>query len=179
MNKEQINSDKKVLESLESQYNKTRRAADSVRAFVTDINFEERVPDAQERWLMAEQLDAIEQVQTNLINRIRFYRDRVKRDENIKDWYQYKKTDSVSIGVDVSDEEDHGACCQVDDGNAAVDNPATTGNSLRNILGMQVCRCNVPCDVCAIDKRVGACIKLELIGGDYICLAPTPNTTTE
>lgn len=56
--------------------------------------------------------------------------------------------------------------------------PVITGDSLRNLLGMQVCRCNVPCDVCAIDKRVGACVKLELVGGDYICLAPTPNTTT-
>ena len=57
--------------------------------------------------------------------------------------------------------------------------PAITGESLRNLLGMQVCRCNVPCDVCAIDKRLGACVKLELVGGHYICLAPTPNTTIE
>lgn len=77
------------------------------------------------------------------------------------------------------------ACCQARGTgspcgrSAAAKEPAITGDSLRNLMGMQVCRCNVPCDVCAIDKRLGACVKLELVGGDYICLAPTPNTTTE
>lgn len=82
MNKEALISDKKLLASLEDQYEKTRRAADSIRAFVSDLNFEDNVPDQQERFLMMDQLHVYEQVQANLINRIRFYRDRVKMQED-------------------------------------------------------------------------------------------------
>lgn len=187
MNKEEIIKDKKVLEALENQYKHVRCLVDSVRTTITDLDFEDMVPDADERFLMGGQLHAYEAVQDNLKNRIRFYRARIKREDGIKDWSEFKKTDRYSINVDVSREGDHSttqhhcgqdadmddACCQ-----AKGDKPAITGESLRNLLGMQVCRCNVPCDVCAIDKRVGACVKLELVGGDYICLAPTPNTTT-
>lgn len=246
---EQPNSDKRILASLEAEYKRAQRVINSIRALITDLNFEELIPDSQERCLMEDELQAYDYIRAKLMNRIRFYRNRVKRDENIKDWSQYKKTDSVYIGVDVSDEGDHSACSQVcGDGIAThhcgqdecnrsglitleeavkdyVENcdengrlkinlhhcgqdcdcddaccqagspcgrstatydpnesqpvdvsPAITGESLRNILGMQVCRCNVPCDVCSIDKRVGACVKLELVGGDYICLAPLPNS---
>ena len=47
--------------------------------------------------------------------------------------------------------------------------PAITGDSLRNLMGMQVVRIDVPCDVCAMDTD--DCVKVELAGGDYICLA--------
>jgi hypothetical protein len=79
MNKQQqLNSDKKVLASLEAEYKRARRVTDSVRAHVTDINFEDMVPDPQERYLMMDELHVYEQVQQNLLNRIRFYRNRVK-----------------------------------------------------------------------------------------------------
>lgn len=83
MNKqEQLNSDKKVLASLEAEYNRVRRVTDSVRAFTTDLNFEDLVPDSQERCLMVDQLQAYDYIRINLMNRIRFYRNRVKLEEN-------------------------------------------------------------------------------------------------
>ena len=114
MNKEkQFNSDKKVLALLEAEYKRAQRVIYSIRALVTDLNFEELIPDSQERCLMVDELQAYDYIRTNLMNRIRFYRARVKREESIKDWSQYKKTDSTCIGVDVSNEGDHGACSQV------------------------------------------------------------------
>lgn len=114
MNKEeQLNSDKKVLASLEAEYKRAQRVICSIRALVTDLNFEELMPDSQERCLMVDELQAYDYIRTNLMNRIRFYRARVKREESIKDWSQYKKTDNTYIGVDVSDEGSHSECCQV------------------------------------------------------------------
>ena len=76
--KEQFNSDKKVLASLEAEYKRAQRVIYSIRALVTDLNFEELIPDSQERCLMVDELQAYDYIRTNLMNRIRFYRNRVK-----------------------------------------------------------------------------------------------------
>lgn len=224
MNKEQLNSDKKVLASLEAEYKRAQRVIYSIRALVTDLNFEELIPDSQERCLMVDELQAYDYIRTNLMNRIRFYRARVKREESIKDWTQYKKTDSTHIGVDVSDEGDHGVCCQVcgdviathhcgqdatcqvDDGSAVVQDPNESqpaeelltkedvekklgihiheGNipseqcgSMKTLLGMQVVGIGKDkCEGCPQDHYGAPCVKVELVGGTYLCLAPLPNS---
>ena len=207
MDKQQLNSDKEVLASLEAEYKRAQRVIYSIRALVTDLNFEELIPDSQERCLMVDELQAYDYIRTNLMNRIRFYRARVKREENIKDWSQYKRTDSTHIGVDVSDEGDHGARCQVcgDDiathhcghdascpvggGCATVQDPnesqpADIHVSLKDLVGMQVVAVNdVPCSKCICGDGhtpsgypLPECVKVELVGGTYLCLAPMPNS---
>ena len=110
MNNEEIIKDKKVLAALEAEYKHVRCLVDSIRTTVTDLNFEELMPDSQERCLMVDQLQAYDYLRTNLMNRIRFYRNRIKankpepweeHDNDIKDWSQYKKTDRYKISVDV------------------------------------------------------------------------------
>lgn len=195
--KEQLNSDKKVLASLEAEYKRAQRVIYSIRALVTDLNFEELMPDSQERCLMVDKLQAYDYIRTNLMNRIRFYRARVKREESIKDWSQYKKTDSTYIGVDVSDEGDHGACCQVcgdaiathhcgqdadmDDAccQAAYDpnesqpvdtKPAITGESLKKLVGWQVVSVMPPghkCQGCLYSSDDFRCEKKVEIVGGY------------
>lgn len=198
MSKEQqLNSDKKILASLEAEYKRAQRVINSIRELVTDLNFEELIPDSQERCLMVDELQAYDYIRTNLMNRIRFYRNRVKRDENIKDWSQYKKTDSAYIGVDVSDEGDHSACsqvcgdaiatnhcgqdaaCPVGDGIAVVNDPLP--ESIAELVGMQiVCafRSGFKCKDCAFSQMEDArCTKkVELVGGYFLCLADLPNS---
>ena|GEM_PF-2930333 len=239
MNKEQqLNSDKEVLASLEAEYKRAQRVIYSIRALVTDLNFEELIPDSQERCLMVDELQAYDYIRTNLMNRIRFYRARVKREESIKDWTQDKKTDSTHICVDVSDEGDHGACSQVcgddiatnhcgrdecnrsglmtlkemvndyvercdENGRLKIDHnhcgqdascpvgggcatvqdpnesqPADTRVSLNDLLGMEVISVGgMPCDACNPDNYAGRpCVKVELVGGHMLCLAPRPNS---
>ena len=215
--KEQLNSDKKVLASLEAEYKRAQRVIHSIRALVTDLNFEELMPDSQERCLMVDELQAYDYIRTNLMNRIRFYRARVKREESIKDWSQYKKTDSTYIGVDVSNEGSHSGCCQVcgDDiathhcgQDAVVQDPNESqpaevlrikedvekklgihiheGNApkgqcgcmeMKSLLGMQVVGVgNGKCEGCPQDHYGTPCVKVELVGGAYLCLAPLPNS---
>lgn len=195
--KEQLNSDKKVLASLEAEYKRAQRVICSIRALVTDLNFEELMPDSQERCLMVDELQAYDYIRTNLMNRIRFYRARVKREESIKDWSQNKKTDSTYIGVDVSNEGSHSECCQVcgdtiathhcgqdascqvGDGSAVVDKPVITGESLKQLMDYQVigvCEPGFPCEGCVQDHYNTPCVKVELVGGYMLCLAPLPNS---
>lgn len=59
-------------------------------------------------------------------------------------------------------------------GNAAV----ITGDSLKDLLGMEVISVgDMPCDACNPDNYAGRpCVKVELVGGYYLCLAPIPNS---
>jgi len=204
MNKEeQLNSDKKVLASLEAEYKRAQRVIYSIRTFVTDLNFEELMPDSQERCLMVDELQAYDYIRTNLMNRIRFYRARVKKEESIKDWSQYKKTDSTYIGVDVSNEGSHSECCQVcgdgiatqqhhcgqdatcqvGDGSAVVNE---IPDSIKSLEGMQVIKvCGPKCKDCPCGdglreypsgRDMSSCVKIELVGGYYLCLADLPNS---
>ena len=64
--------------------------------------------------------------------------------------------------------------CQVGDGSAAV----ITGDSLNDLLGMEVISVgDMPCDACNPDNYAGRpCVKVELVGGTYLCLAHQPNS---
>lgn len=185
--KEQFNSDKKVLASLEAEYKRTQRVISSTRALVTDINFDELIPDSQERCLMVDELQAYDYIRTNLMNRIRFYRNRIKAnkpepweepDNGINDWSKYEKTNRYKISVDVSSEGDHSACCQVCGDNITAqhhcgqDAKEEDHVSLSELLGMEVIGIGgseMKCEDCS--WNCDNCVKVELVGGDYICLA--------
>ena len=74
------------------------------------------------------------------------------------------------------------ACCQARqcsrvDRDAA---PAASSESLKDLLDMQVVAMGKgKCEGCPQDHYGTPCVKVELVGGYYICLAPTPNTVTE
>lgn len=249
MNKQQTNSDKKILAFLEAEYNKVRRETDCLRLHVTDLNFEENVPDPQERHLMTEQLDAFEGVQKNLMNRILFYRNRVKGAEQSSQacgdaiaTQQDRQNEATQklcnlcfkvrnmvyapsekcakcggdllygLGAKDGDEticfncanqitneelqqaldEYRAACthhcgqdatCQVGDGNAVVEKPIITGESLEQLVGSTVRLFHKPghkCIDCPYRSKSygGKCEykKVELVGGYYLCLAPLPNS---
>lgn len=185
MNKEQqLKYDQALIVSLSDEYNRVKEIADALRNDINSLDFEERMPDSQERYLLVEKLKTTEGYQTNLHNRIRFYRHRIQVnkpqpwevDEAIRQQDVQNrpvcgdaidtKVESHHCGLD-ADMDD--ACCQVKGVK-----PAITGESLRNLMGMQVVRIDVPCDVCAMNTN--DCVKVELVGGYYICLAPLPNS---
>lgn len=76
--------------------------------------------------------------------------------------------------------------CSVGDGNAVVDEPAITGESLKPLLGMQVIKvCGPKCKDCPSGngpreypsgRDMSSCCKVELVGGFYLCLEPLPNS---
>lgn len=61
-------------------------------------------------------------------------------------------------------------------GSAAVNQE--NGDSLKDLLGMEVISVgDMPCDACKPDNYAGRpCVKVELVGGTYLCLAPRPNS---
>lgn len=190
--KEQFNSDKKVLASLEAEYKRALRVIYSIRALVTDLNFEELIPDSQERCLMVDELQAYDYIRTNLMNRIRFYRNRIKAnkpepweepDNGINDWSKYEKTNRYKISVDVSSEGDNSACCQVCGDNItaphhcgqdAEEEDQTIPRLRHDVLGKEVICVGgnkSRCVKCPHDENGDDCVKLELLNGTYICLA--------
>ena len=74
-------------------------------------------------------------------------------------------------------------CEDIDARHCGQDGPPCDGNavaSLKNLLGMQVIGVGQgKCVGCPQDHYGTPCVKVELIGGAYICLAPTSNTITE
>lgn len=78
------------------------------------------------------------------------------------------------------------ACCQVDAGNADVDMPVLTGESLKTLMDYKVVNVCVPkCKDCPCGdglreypsgRDMSSCVKLELVGGAYLYLAPLPNS---
>lgn len=79
MNKEQqLKYDQALIVSLSDEYNRVKEVADALRNDINSLDFEERMPDSQERYLLVEKLKTTEGYQTNLLNRIRFYRHRIQ-----------------------------------------------------------------------------------------------------
>lgn len=90
-------------------------------------------------------------------------------DELEKAWNAYKERQQDNphhCGQDAS--------CPVGGGSAAV----ITGESLKDLLGMEVISVgDMPCDACNPDNYAGRpCVKVELVGGTYLCLAPQPGS---
>lgn len=113
LNDLKVRQDLFLLSKLEGEYNDLSDKCNKLYTFIYSLDFKEKVPDSNEQCLLQEQHKRMEAYRTNLYQRIDFYRCRVKREEGIKDWSQYKKTDSTYIGVDVSNEGSHSECCQV------------------------------------------------------------------
>lgn len=69
-----------------------------------------------------------------------------------------------------------GGCATVQDPNES--QPADTHVSLNDLLGMEVISVgDMPCDACNPDNYDGRpCVKVELVGGTYLCLAPLHNS---
>lgn len=71
------------------------------------------------------------------------------------------------------------ASCQVGDGSAVVEKPVITGESLKKLMDYQVigvCEPGFPCEGCVQDHYNTPCVKVELVGGYMLCLAPLPNS---
>lgn len=69
--------------------------------------------------------------------------------------------------------------CQVGDGSAAVEKPVITGESLKKLMDYQVigvCEPGFPCEGCVQDHYNTPFVKVELVGGYMLCLAPLPNS---
>lgn len=56
--------------------------------------------------------------------------------------------------------------------------PVENSDSLKDLLGMEVISVgDMPCDACNHDNYAGRpCVKVELVGGTYLCLAPQPGS---
>lgn len=71
------------------------------------------------------------------------------------------------------------ATCQVGDGSAVAEEPVITGESLKQLMDYQVigvCEPGFPCEGCVQDHYNTPCVKVELVGGYMLCLAPLPNS---
>lgn len=189
-----------IINELSKRYKELQEEFKSVQDLVNDIDFVFDYTE-EEQWLFYRMRSTMEEHCAALLRLIRFLKKQELEEQGIKDWTQYKKTDSTHIGVDVSDEGDHGARCQVcgDDiathhcgqdascpvggGCATVQDPnepqpADTRVSLNDLLGMEVISVgDMPCDACNPDNYAGRpCVKVELVGGHMLCLAPMPNS---
>lgn len=92
-------------------------------------------------------------------------------DELEKAWNAYKERQQDNphhCGQDAS--------CPVGGGSAAVNQE--NSDSLKDLLGMEVISVgDMPCDACNPDNYAGRpCVKVELVGGTYLCLASQPGS---
>lgn len=150
------------LDKLTAEYHDLNGKISRLDAFINHINFETTVPDAEERMLMCHQLTAMSSYRTNLKARIYLLKAQLEQDMD-KNGPQVQQH---HCGQDAS--------CPVGGGCAAV----ITGDSLNDLLGMEVISVgDMPCDACNPDNYAGRpCVKVELVGGTYLCLAPMPNS---
>lgn len=165
-----------IINELSKRYKELQEQFRSVQNLVNDIDFV-FVYTEEEQHLFYRMSNAMEEHCGALLKLIRFLKKHELEENGIKDWSQYKKTDSAYIGVDVSDEGDHGACCQVGEGPADVNE---TPDGIKALEGMQVVHAFNPghrCDGCSNYTECNRnWKKLELVGGYYLCLAPLPNS---
>lgn len=116
-------------------------------------------------------------------------RENRQQEENFDKWRDMKRTVETLCGpVLLLNLDDHHHCgqdasCPVGGGCATVQDPnesqpADTHVSLNDLLGMEVISVgDMPCDACNPDNYDGRpCVKVELVGGTYLCLAPRPNS---
>ena len=197
MDNEQKNSDERILAQLLGEYKRVCCEADSVRICVNDIDFEETIPDAEERYLMVEQMKVNEEAQAVLRNRIRYYRNRLKANKP-EPWEEnnafrtvetlcgpVKLVDQDKVSkVEMEDITHHcgkdadmdDVCCQ-----AAYDpnesQPVDTAPmSLHELTGMQVVGAypkGWKCKDCIFSEMKNSRCekKVELVGGYFLCLA--------
>lgn len=179
MNKQQLHKD------LVTEYDELNEKINALDAFINSIDFEEQVPDIIERELLRGKRHCMRNYRDNLMARIKCIECQIKKEENdrkaLDDWMNMKGkvVDTLCGPVHLvnTDEQHHcgqDASCPVGGGSAAV----ITGDSLKDLLGMEVISVgDMPCDACNPDNYDGRpCVKVELVGGTYLCLAPRPNS---
>lgn len=201
MNNEQKKSDERILAQLLGEYKRVCCEADSVRICVNDIDFEETIPDAEERYLMVEQMKVNEEAQAVLRNRIRYYRNRIKANKP-EPWEEnnaFRTVETLCGPVNLinqdkvskvemddiihhcgQDADMDDACCQAaydpNESQPVDTKPAITGESLYKLLGRQVICFLKPgesrCENCQFNPDDPEdCVKVELVGGYFLCLA--------
>ena len=190
MNKEQMTQEQRaqLIEKLRAEYNDLNGKIARLNAFLCDIDFVKKVPDPIEQELMSMQFRSMKGYLDNLRGRIMFQEAQQLREENARkqldEWKKMKGhiklvnlDEQHHCGQDVQDADD--ACCQARAGRVDYDAaPAAsqTGDSLKELEGMQVIDVKgVKCDYCAT-RYNAPCVKVELVGGCYLCLAPIPNS---
>lgn len=185
MNKQQQPiSFSKLIEKLRNEYEQLKERVCSLHSFLCDIDFEKRVPDPVEQRLMREQLHMMFGYMDNLRARISYQEEQQLR-QMIEQSIPHAPMASVEKrGGDIIIHHcGQDACRQVDDGNAVVDKPIITGESLEQLVGATVRLFHKPghkCIDCPYSSKNygGKCEykKVELVGGYYLCLADLPNS---
>lgn len=190
----------KALADAIGEYKHVSCLVDAIRMCVTDIDFEEKFPVSHERYLLVEKMKTSEGVQTNLRNSIRFYRAMLKANKP-EPWEENNTTRTVNTPCgpvklvnqdkvskeeldkmmfqtqhdpnfdDVDPEQKAQAMAMHHCGQDA-DEHQPEGFTYKELLGMEViCYGGKSMKCCGCSWNCGNCVKVELVGGDYICLA--------
>lgn len=194
MNKQQLHKD------LVTEYDELNEKINALDAFINSLDFEEQVPDFIERELLRGKRHCMRNYRDNLKARIKCIECQIKKEDNdrkaLDDWMDMKgqvvNTLCGPVRLINTDEQHHcgqdascpvgGGCATVQDPNES--QPADIHVSLKDLVGMQVVAVNdVPCSKCVCGAGhtpsgypLPECVKIELVGGTYLCLAPTPNS---
>lgn len=175
-----------LIEKLRTEYKDLNGKIARLNAFLCDINFVKKVPDPIEQSLMSMQLRSMKGYLDNLRARIMFQEGQQLREENArKQIDEWKKMKGHIIPVNLDEQHHCGqdATCQVGDGSAVVNE---IPDSIKSLEGMQVIKvCGPKCKDCPCGdglreypsgRDMSSCVKVELVGGTHLCLAPLPNS---
>jgi len=178
-----------LIEKLHAEYNDLNGKIARLNAFLCNIDFVKKVPDPIEQELMSMQFKSMKEYLYNLRCRIMFQEARLLREENArKQIDEWKKMNGNIIPVNLDEQHHcgHDASCSVGDGSAVVEKPAITGESLKDLIDYQVIKvCAPKCKDCPCGdglreypsgRDASSCVKVELVGGYMLCLAPLPNS---
>lgn len=170
------NNKQQRLDKLTAEYNDLNGKISRLDAFLNRLDFETIVPDGEEQMLMQHQLNAMRSYRTNLKERIQLLQVQIQAGSPCDDRVVTSATHHC--GQD--------AACPVDDGIAVVEKPVITGESLKQLIDYQVIKvCGPKCKDCPCGdglreypsgRDASSCVKVELIGGDFLCLRPLPNS---
>ena len=165
-----MNNDNKQqrLDKLTAEYNDLNGKINRLDNFINRLDFETTVPDSEEQMLLHHQLTAMRSYRTNLKERIYLLQAQIKQDLD-------KKGRQV-CGDAIASQQHH--CRPGREVGGRVAHDAAPAASWGDLLGMEVISVgDMPCDACNPDNYAGRpCVKVELVGGTYICLAPLPNS---
>lgn len=184
MNKEIMTQEQRaqLIEKLRAEYNDLNGKIARLNAFLCDIDFVKKVPDPIEQELMSMQFRSMKGYLDNLRGRIMFQEMQQLREENArKQLDEWMKMKGHIIPVKHHCGQD--ASCQVGDGSAVVNE---IPDSIKSLEGMQVIKvCGPKCKDCPCGdgpreypsgRDMSSCVKIELVGGYTLCLAPLPNS---
>ena len=177
-----MNNDNKQqrLDKLTAEYNDLNGKINRLDNFTNRLDFETIVPDSEEQMLMHHQLNAMRSYRTNLKERIQLLQAQIKAGSPCDDRV-------VTSAAHHCGQDAHDPCGELGTEGNPIPLPSPvggdsaaviTGDSLKDLLGMEVISVgDMPCDACNPDNYAGRpCVKVELVGGTYLCLAQLPNS---